>query len=241
MSLPYNPEKGSSEVPIDEKYGLKSDTTQHVETVRPDRHGHQNITSDGVAHIDASVAAGVAANVEDYETLIAEAEEATKREANMTMREAFRTYPKVSELVSRGCSRVSHANHRLSAGPCSSRPPSSWRDTTPLSSVPSLPSVSDLSGQTRSEQDLTACSRFFSCLPGQVRCRRRSGQARDPRQLADWSPERSRRRRYHWSPARWYRLRARGLQADHHWCSRHDGLLHLHPLLLAQPPGPSRR
>jgi SP family general alpha glucoside:H+ symporter-like MFS transporter len=100
--LPYK----NSEVRVDDEKFDEKTGAQHVEHVAvnavPDghhaHHDHVNITPDGVAHIDASVAAGVAANVEDYETLVREAAQATAREANMPLKEAFRTYPKVSRL-----------------------------------------------------------------------------------------------------------------------------------------------
>ncbi len=152
MSLPYNSEKGSAEVPIDEKYGFKPEGAQHVETVGPDSHGHQNITADGVAHIDASVAAAVAANVEDYETLVAEAEEATRRETNMTLKEAFRTYPKVS-LDGENCffRYLTVLPSRQSDGRSCCRPRLSWRVTTLPFWVPSSLSVSRIAGCTANE------------------------------------------------------------------------------------------
>lgn len=92
--LAYN---GNPEVPIDEKFAPVAEHVEHVQHVHYDQHGHVdhvNITSDGVAHIDASIAAGVAANVEDYETLVREASEATARESQMSVKTAFKTYPK---------------------------------------------------------------------------------------------------------------------------------------------------
>ncbi|KAK5629239.1 hypothetical protein RRF57_004953 [Xylaria bambusicola] len=45
-------------------------------------------------HIDAAVATRIADNVEDFMTLVNEADEANKRERGMTLRHAFKVYPK---------------------------------------------------------------------------------------------------------------------------------------------------
>lgn len=76
---------------LENEKDLKS-TAQHFEVV-PTLGDHRQ-PAENVAHIDSAVAAGVAASVEDYETLVAEAQAATLREQNMSIREAFRTYPK---------------------------------------------------------------------------------------------------------------------------------------------------
>ncbi|KAI1281543.1 general alpha-glucoside permease [Xylaria sp. FL0933] len=46
------------------------------------------------AHIDEAVAARIAGNVEDFMTLVKEADEANERERGMTLRHAFKVYPK---------------------------------------------------------------------------------------------------------------------------------------------------
>ncbi|KAI1174551.1 general alpha-glucoside permease [Nemania sp. FL0916] len=52
-------------------------------------------TGNGLStHIDESVAARIAANVDDFMTLVNEANEANERERDMTLRHAFKVYPK---------------------------------------------------------------------------------------------------------------------------------------------------
>ncbi|KAJ8109795.1 hypothetical protein ONZ43_g6037 [Nemania bipapillata] len=65
----------------------KHDFEKGVETTRSDR----NAT---YTHIDEAVAARIAENVEDFMTLVNEANDANEREREMTLRHAFKVYPK---------------------------------------------------------------------------------------------------------------------------------------------------
>ncbi|GAW15848.1 hypothetical protein ANO14919_052700 [Xylariales sp. No.14919] len=65
----------------------KQDSDKDVETARTGRHGQST-------HIDEAVAARIAGNVEDFMKLVSEANEANERERGMTLRHAFKVYPK---------------------------------------------------------------------------------------------------------------------------------------------------
>ncbi|KAI0536037.1 general alpha-glucoside permease [Xylaria digitata] len=65
----------------------KPDFEKDVETARADRRGQS-------AHVDEAIAARVAGNVEDFMTLVNEANEANERERGMTLRHALKVYPK---------------------------------------------------------------------------------------------------------------------------------------------------
>ncbi|KAI0425339.1 general alpha-glucoside permease [Xylaria sp. FL1042] len=69
----------------------RQDTTSEKQDFEKDvengRHGRS-------AHIDAAIAARIAGNVEDFMTLVKEADEANERERGMTLRHAFKVYPK---------------------------------------------------------------------------------------------------------------------------------------------------
>ncbi|KAI0544224.1 general alpha-glucoside permease [Xylaria curta] len=67
----------------DEKRGAAE---KDVETTQ----AHRNVS----AHIDEAVAARIADNVDDFMTLVNEANEANERERGMTLRHAFTVYPK---------------------------------------------------------------------------------------------------------------------------------------------------
>ncbi|TGJ87246.1 hypothetical protein E0Z10_g1552 [Xylaria hypoxylon] len=65
----------------------KQDFEKDIETARKGHHGQST-------HVDEAVAARIAGNVEDFMKLVNEANEANEREREMTLRHAFKVYPK---------------------------------------------------------------------------------------------------------------------------------------------------
>ncbi|KAI8634410.1 general alpha-glucoside permease [Xylariaceae sp. FL1651] len=64
-----------------------SDFEKDVETAQAGRSAQST-------HVDEAIAARIAANVDDFMTLVNEANEANERERHMTLRHAFKVYPK---------------------------------------------------------------------------------------------------------------------------------------------------
>ncbi|KAI1360058.1 general alpha-glucoside permease [Xylaria arbuscula] len=94
------PENNGSQVPKqgrrdDDDIGMKSAAAQDTMS---EKHDVEKDVEDGrharSAHIDAAIAARIADNVDDFMTLVNEADEANERERGMTLRHAFKVYPK---------------------------------------------------------------------------------------------------------------------------------------------------
>ncbi|KAI0513104.1 general alpha-glucoside permease [Xylaria bambusicola] len=95
MRQPENPDARSPEHgandDIEAKPVVTQDTMSEKQDVEKDVEDGRRGKS---AHIDAAVAARIADNVDDFMTLVNEADEANERERGMTLRHALKVYPK---------------------------------------------------------------------------------------------------------------------------------------------------
>ncbi|KAI1873473.1 hypothetical protein JX265_005095 [Neoarthrinium moseri] len=77
-----------------EPQGLARQTTTASEKADLGKHDDRANRQGQYTHVDAAIASKIAANVDDFMTLVSEANEANEREKGMKLSTAFKTYPK---------------------------------------------------------------------------------------------------------------------------------------------------